>query len=291
MCIKTNFWVTTTVIVFWLGIISCGSEETQTTEDDSTDSTTVEVIIDDEEDDYAFILPSPLQIASIFKRSGLTYADGITNSVDNATNYSSNLSKSLNFGVYSADLSYCVLNNQAQHALKYLKAVKQLAGDLGMSSIFNTDKLFKSFEKNIGNEDSTIYILILVQEQIDDYLQENEQDYEGPVFFAGAWIEGMYIGSKLADDQNNHRLAIRIVEQMSVLDNLMEGLRRYPNKTEELDEFISDLGAIKNIYLDFDAIQGQHEDDIDFETITVSDDELNRMASKIEEIRTKIVND
>ena len=61
-------------------------------------------------DDYEFIPPSPLQIASIFKKAGLDYVQGLPNSVDNADNYNSKFQQSLNFGVYSSDLALYMLS-------------------------------------------------------------------------------------------------------------------------------------------------------------------------------------
>ena len=41
-------------------------------------------------------LPSPLQVASIFKKSGLEYNSGVTNTPDKASNYTEELSQMLN---------------------------------------------------------------------------------------------------------------------------------------------------------------------------------------------------
>ena len=118
------------------------------------------------------VFPSPLQVASIFKRSGLTYIENITNDPKKIESYDSRMSKSFNFGVYGADLSYCVLNNQTQKALDYLNNVKQLSHDLGIATVFQADDLFTTFEKNMGNEDSMIYVIASIQERLDNYLQK-----------------------------------------------------------------------------------------------------------------------
>ncbi|MGZ4049234.1 MAG: hypothetical protein ACXVNN_07720, partial [Bacteroidia bacterium] len=75
----------------------------------------------DETPEVTYSLPSPLQIASIFKKSGLKYKDGITSKLMDPSKYTTNLSKALNLGVYSADLSYTVLNKQNQEAMNYMK--------------------------------------------------------------------------------------------------------------------------------------------------------------------------
>ena len=55
------------------------------------------------------VLPSPLQIGSIFKNAGLTYMTGLTNSVKDVSQYTSTYTESLNMGIYGADLSYLSL--------------------------------------------------------------------------------------------------------------------------------------------------------------------------------------
>lgn len=235
-----------------------------------------------------FILPSPLQIASIFKKSGLTYVSGITNPIGNATKYSSRLSKSLNFGAYAADLSYCVLNNQSQQGLEYMKVIRQLSDELGISSIINSEPLFKSFEKNIGNEDSMVVILSNIQEQLDEHLQQNNQEYMSAIYFTGGWVEAMYLGSKLVKERK--KLSNRLVEQMGILDMLINGLSMNP-KSDELDKIISALQDIKTTYEGFESVKNfQNNPDMKLEDFAIPDEELGIIISKIQAIRTNIVN-
>lgn len=228
MKILKNFWKVSLSLMLAASIIGCGGEKKEVNNDEIHDEIAEEATEDDDSDDYAFVLPSALQTASIFKRSGLTYQGGVTNEVENISKYSSKISKMMNFGVYSADLSYCILNDHAQDGMKYMKVVKQLSEELGMTGIFgSSSSLFESFENNIGNEDSMIYILASVQEAMDDYIEDNEKQYMQVVIFAGAWTEGMYIGSKVATDKES-RLAKRLVEQMVILENVIKGLEHFP---------------------------------------------------------------
>src|SRR4051812_16010208 len=112
-------------------LASCGSDtpkEDNVTAVDSTATTQTET---PETQEVSYSLPSPLQIASIFKKSGLKYKDGVTSALKDPAKYTTNLSKSLNLGVYSADLSYCVLNKQNQEAMNYMKLCRTMADNLG----------------------------------------------------------------------------------------------------------------------------------------------------------------
>lgn len=275
-------------LVFALAVFigACNTEQPKDEMMEDTLSTEIPAALEDE---MPFVLPSPLQIASIFKKSGMTYVSNITNPVGNVTKYSSRLSKSLNFGVYAADLSYCVLNNQSQAGLEYMKVIRQLSDELGISSIINSESLFKSFEKNIGVEDSMIAILSNIQEQLDAHLQENNQEYMSAVYFVGGWIEAMYLGSKLVREKK--KLSYRLVEQMTILDMLVNGLSLNPNKSAELDKLIADLTSVKNTYSNFESVKKlQDKPDINLEDFAISDEDLNIIISKVQDIRIYIVN-
>ena len=117
MLVNTKTFALKGVMLIATGMLlaSCGNEtskEDSVTEADTvaTETATVEV------EDVSYSLPSPLQIASIFKKSGLKYKDGITSTLKDPSKYTTNLSKALNLGIYSADLSYTVLNKQNQEA-------------------------------------------------------------------------------------------------------------------------------------------------------------------------------
>lgn len=271
-------------------VASCNSNQPKEEAIQETDMME-ETVEEDEERDFPFILPSPLQIASIFKKSGLTYSPDITNNPANIKKYSSQLSKSLNFGTYSADLSYCVLNNQSQKSLEYMKTVRQLADELGISAIFSSEELFQSFEKNLGNEDSIIDILAKVQEQLDNYLEENNTQYMSAIYFAGGWVESMYIGSQVISGNSKPKLASRIIEQMTILDMIVKGVEYHPNETSELDDLKADLKGIYDIYLTFEVAKKlEAGEDVNLNEMSISDEEFKQIADKITEVRTKMVN-
>src|ERR1051326_2322241 len=103
---------------------SCGSNKTA---DNNTDvkndtaavkeDTTEEV--QENDNGKTYLLPSPLQIAYIFKKSGLKYVAGTTHDVKKQNDYSTSYSQSLALGIYSSDLAYCVLNKEKQDAINY----------------------------------------------------------------------------------------------------------------------------------------------------------------------------
>jgi hypothetical protein len=282
-----SFWTKALIIGMGSLVVACGSE--QPAKEEMKEDARVEIEdMTETAPTIDFVMPSPLQVASIFKRAGLHYEESLANSPENVSNYSSKLSKALNFGIYAADLSYCVLNNKSQESINYMKVVKQLSDDIGMTGVFGSDDIFSSFERNVGNEDSMIFILASVQENLDDHLESTEEQYMSVVFFAGGWTEGMYIGAKVAE-KGNHNISVRLVEQMAILENLISALEQYPHKSNELDNIIADFKEIENMYQNFESIKSQ-ENDISFDQIKLTDEELKTVTEKVSALRTKIVN-
>ncbi len=269
-------------------LLSCGDGTTKEDEIISTteDTTSIEV------SEVSYSLPSPLQIASIFKKSGLTYKNGITSNLKDASKYTTRLSKSLNLGIYSADLSYSVLNKQDQEAMNYLKASRQLADKLGIGSIFNESNLAERFEQNLNNEDSLAYIIAELQMVTDMYLDENDQQEITSIVFAGAWIESMYIGAKVYEKAKDNSLNSKIVEQLTILESIINALKVYEKKENSVTGLIADLTSIKTIYDELPTIKTNigKEDEISKTDVILTNEELTALSKKIEELRTKFIN-
>ncbi len=271
-------------------LVACGGSENEVKDEvnaPAEDAVTAEV----ETQELSYSLPSPLQIASIFKKSGLKYKDGITSSLKDPAKYTNNLNKALNLGVYSADLSYAVLNKQNQEAMTYMKLSRTLADNLGMGSVFEQGGLSKRFEKNLGNEDSLAYIIAELQMVTDMYLDENDQQQITSIVFAGAWIESMHIGANVLEKGKEKSLNTKLAEQMTILNSIIGSLKIHQKKEPAIAGLVADLETIKTIYDSLPSIKNNvgAEEDVEKE-LTLTDDEVNSLTKKIEEVRTKFIN-
>src|ERR1041385_544953 len=76
------------------------------------------------------VIPSPLEISVLLKKSGTKYNASILNTPDNKSKYNSNYRKALNLGIYGTDLGYTNIYQQNQDGIKYLAAIKELANEL-----------------------------------------------------------------------------------------------------------------------------------------------------------------
>ncbi|UTW62045.1 hypothetical protein KFE98_18850 [bacterium SCSIO 12741] len=270
-------------------LFSCGGETNDATPVEDSDPAVVEdvVVMEDESDEPEFIIPSALQIHTIFKSSGLTYIDGVTNPPENTGNYFSKFEKLMNFGVYSADLFYCVLNDQPNQSIQYLKSIRTLADETGMSAIFNAGPIFERFESNISDVDSMLNIMLEFQENTDVLIAENNEEHSAMIIFTGAWMEGMYIGLDAARSSDNEVLRERLVEQMTILPNLVKGLELLPNRNNESDAVHAQLKSLQDY---FDGIEGlKGEDEYSFNMTAMEDKHFLELYNRVKEIRNTIV--
>ncbi len=241
-----------------------------------------------EEDELSFMLPSPIQIAAIFNRAGLVYESELTNPASSVSNYNTKTAKYLNFGVYSADLAYAVLNNQQQPSIDYLNAVRTLSDEIGMPSIFGSGELMQSFEKNVGNIDTVLRILTTIKTRTDEYLEENEEQSKEAIFFSAAWLEGMYLGANSAT--NKSAITPRIIEQMTILDNVIRAIKAQKDPSLDMAFMIEGLSKIKATFDGFEEVKALENDDSDISDINLTEAELDILNEEITALRNKVIN-
>ena len=260
---------------------SCGNNKEDETV--SSQDTAVVAVKDtgNPAEDFFYSLPSPLVMVKVFKKTGLKYVDGVANSPDNVSKYSSTESKMLNLGVYSADLAYCVLNKQSQQASKYMESVKKLSDDLGMSTLFASDDYLVRFKNNLNNEDSLINVVCQLKSEMDMFMKDNEKEKQTLMIFIGAWIENMYIATQLTKEANKEKVAMRIAEQKYILNSLMNIVTNYQNDSEFKNLFLK-LSELKNL---FDNLSVQGDD----EKLVMDELQLKAITEKTLGLRKEIV--
>lgn len=269
--------------------ISCGDSKAPDANpvEDNEEAVVQEVEISEEEsDEPEFIIPSALQISAMFKNSGLSYIDGITNSPEKVSDYNSKFEKLMNFGVYSGDLFYCILNDQSQMSIQYLKSIRQLADETGMSGIFNTGPIFERFEANIGNKDSVFNIMLEFQERTDILIAENNEEHSAMVIFAGAWTEGMYIGLDAVRSSGNDNLKARLSEQMSIVGNLIKGLEYQPNRNDATIAIEGKYQAILDYFMAIEGVKGA--DEYSYDSTALTDEDWKTLYEMVRDLRSEI---
>ena len=266
--------------------ISCEPEKSET-KNDVQDDLNHSIEIDTIDDDYVFMPPSPIQIASILNKANMKYEEGLANNISNAKLYSTKFKQSINFGVYACDLAYCVTNDKYEEASKYLKVSKDLAAKIGMESIFLSDNLVARFEANVGNQDSIMSILFHVQMLTDDYIYDNDLTDLSVIYFTGAWVEGMNIGTHTMLGNDDHKISVLLSEQMTIARSIIRGLRAVKSQTEDLVDLTDHIEEVVNAYNNLWSVKQQGEN-IEYLDVELKHEEVISISEMILELREEI---
>lgn len=267
---------------------SCGGGEEKKETATEVEEEAEEEVVEEESDDSSPILPSPIQVAEIFNKAGLSFDFTACNPAANADKYTSSFKKKLNYGVYSADLAYAIVSDKSKEAGEIMKTVNKMSDQVGLGSVTGSKDLMARFEKNLNNKDSIFEIMFVIKQQTDDYLYNNKEQELGVIIFAGAWVEGMYFGAKDAVAKNKADIGGKLTEQMIVLESLLKGFNNIKEKDEEMTEFINDLKGIHDMYMGLESVKGLEGDEA--YAATLKPEEVKTMAEKLIALRTKITN-
>ncbi|MCK4662981.1 MAG: hypothetical protein KAT68_08960 [Bacteroidales bacterium] len=246
-----------------------------------------------------FSLPSPYQLAIFVKDFGVEYNNEILNSTQNVSNYTNNFKKSINLGIYGADLAYLNIYDQVPDAISYFSVIKLLSQDLGISSAFDASTI-RRIEQNMGNKDSLLFIISNTYRSADAYLKANNRNDIGVLVLAGGWIEGLHILLEIAKQNKNDEIINRIGENKQPLENLIKILSPYYNQSDEFTELIDDFIDLATVfdgisieyhYKESETFQEQKLTMINSKTIlAVGEEQFDLINSKIEKIRNNIIN-
>jgi len=291
---KSGILITVTLSILTILGTSCNNQEstdtanTNTTNNESTANDAAHSIeIDTVELDYEFLPPSPIQIAAILKKANMPYEDGLTNPTSNSANYSTKFKQTLNFGVYACDLAYCVTNDKYEEAGSYLKASKDLSTKIGLSAIYQSGNLIERFEKNIGNQDSILEILFHVQMLTDDYIHDNELRDLSVIYFTGAWVEGMEIGTHTILGNSDHKISVLLSEQMTIAESIIRGLKAVKSQNDDLIDLTEHIEEVVEAYHNLWSVKKEGEN-IEYLDVELKHEEVISISEMILELREEI---
>jgi hypothetical protein len=293
---KSKFLLGTIASILAFSLFSCSEENVadeinsngvEKTVDSDNLKANHSVEIDTINNDYEFMPPSPIQIASILKKVNMPYEDGLTNPTENADMYATKFKQTLNFGVYSCDLAYCVTNDKYEQAAKFLKASKKLSSKIGLEAIFKSENIINRFESNIGNQDSIMEILFHVQMMTDDYIDDNELRDLSVIYFTGAWVEGMNIGTHTILGNDDHKISVLLSEQMTIARSIIRGLRNVKEQNDEISDLTDHIEEVVNIYHNLWSVKKEGEN-IDYLDVELNHDEVVEISEMILELREEI---
>lgn len=296
-----NLKLNTKVIALALAsilIYSCGDPKPAEGEtgDDLPDTDTVKAVALNVGGEL-FSVPSPIQTALLIQKSGVAYDKAILNAGNKNGQYTSDYSKSLNLGIYGADLGYVSMYNQTQDALQYLGAVKQLADKLGVSAAFDQNTM-KRINDNISNKDSMLMLVGIAYRASDAYLKTNKRTEISSLILTGGWIESMNFSIVAYNKKSTDEIKYRIAEQKQSLGSIIRLIKSH-NLPDAADLVVQleDLAKVyEGITTKYNFVEPTTDETkkttyINSTTeITITKEQIEQIATKITAIRDKIIN-
>jgi len=244
-----------------------------------------------------FSVPSPVQTAILIQKSGIPYDKSVLSMANKVNTFSTDFARSLNLGIYGADLGYVSLFNQTQDALGYLGSIKQLSDKLGISAAFDAPTLDR-IKNNITNKDSMMVLVGIAYRGSDAYLKNNKRSDVSSLILTGGWIESMYFSVAAYKTKPSDAVKFRIAEQKQALNGIIKILSSSSeSEVSKLAAMLTDLSKV------YDAIEFKYTfvppvtDSIKKVTyinsiseVNITDAQMTEIGDKIKEIRNKIVN-
>jgi hypothetical protein len=149
-------------------------------------------VLEQKIEENVYPLPTSAEVIKQLTEMDLGYILGSTNPPGNASNYVESYSRSVNLGVYGADLSYSTLYNMQQDVIDYLSAIRSLALEQNLSKIYD-ETLYDRIRNNFDNRDTLVNLLTDAFDRTYAYMVDAGQANLAMLMVGGAWVEGMYL--------------------------------------------------------------------------------------------------
>ncbi len=177
-----------------------------------------------------YSLPSPVEMATIVKKSNVSFDTSILNPTSNIIGYTTADAKALNLGIYSTDLAFVALYRHNQLTGDFLNNVMQLSEDLGVIESVD-DSLVIKIENNFDKPDKIKDIISETFFKSDAYLKESGQEKIATLVMTGAWIEGFYLMTDMAiNTKDTAQIYQVILDQRLIISNILKAIEE-----EQLD--------------------------------------------------------
>lgn len=198
-------------------------------------------------------IPSPFEIITLLPKSGIPFKQGLVNSTDNVTKYTTTTKKGLNYGVYIVDLVYLSSNEHFSEVKNYFKTSVILSQSLGCAEIF-ANIAGPRLENNIDKKDTINKIIDQIYMEMDNYLRTNDRLLTATQILVGSWIESQYLTVSLLKNEtknkNNELLFQKISQEGYTLEKLVQLLTEF-EKEKDLKPIIEELKDLQNIYKEY----------------------------------------
>lgn len=225
-------------------------------------------------EENVYPLPSSAEVLKKLTDMDLGYIIGSTNPPENSRNYVESYNRSVNMGVYGADLSYATLYNMQQDVIDYMKAIQDLAREQNLTQIYD-ESLYEKIRANFDNRDTLVTILTEAFDKTYAYMVDAGQANLALLMVGGAWVEGMYL--TLAVSESGGHLSgfeTALLEQKSSFE-LFEEIARPHNADPLVSRILATVQPIRDFYANIGS------------SLTL--EEIEAMKKAVTAVRTELI--
>lgn len=294
------------VLIFLLvaSIIGCKSEKPNKEEyidQLEAEDTSIPALSEENISQIINSIPSPVEISFFIHDAGISYDKSVLNDENNVSKYNSNYKKSINLGVYGADLGYTDIYEQSQDGINYLTSVRDLAEDLGIGQYFDFETI-KTLTENGNNIDSLLLVTIDNFNGIKDHFQEQGRSELSALLLIGGWVESLHLTCQANAQRGGiNELKERIGEQKIILENLLIILDVYSSKDASIASLRSSMMRLKDAYETVSINYNYEEssstivdgvlviENNSTTTVDISDESVEEITNITTEIRNEII--
>jgi hypothetical protein len=232
--------------------VSCNNSGTQDQQANvaAADTLQKEVNLTPENKNLLYQFPTPFEVTMMLQRAKAGFIFNITNPPSNLSKYNTEKAKSLNLGIYSADLAYAATYNYVDETNKFIGCTSKLANDLGIAGVYDAT-LVERVKKFNNNKDSLVNMVTKLFDSTNDFLSKNNRNEVAVLVATGAFVEALYLATQLNQiASDNKSISTVIFKQKDNLDKLITLLTAY-NMDSELKPVGDEVTKLKKIYTDY----------------------------------------
>ncbi|MCX6305409.1 MAG: hypothetical protein NT040_10595 [Bacteroidetes bacterium] len=228
---------------------SCNNASTSDKDANAAAADTIkkEVTLSPESQTALSSLPTPFEVTTLLEKAKAGFIFDITNPPANVAKYTTEMSKSLNLGVYSADLSYSATYNRTDETNKFLACTNKLADELGIAGVYD-QSIMEKVKKFNNNKDSLVGLISKIFSQTNSFLASNNRTKVAVLIAAGGFSEGLYLAASLGEvAKDNTKIMAIISGQIDNHMKLLTILQAYKDD-ETMKPVIDGIAKLKPIW-------------------------------------------
>jgi hypothetical protein len=240
-----------------------------------------------------------MEIAMVIRQTGTGFNENILNPHENASLYTTDLSKAMGIGIYSGDLGYINMFEKSMLTLNYLNTIRKLADQIKIGQFFDFETI-KRLASNSDKMDSLIYLSTINFNRMDSFLRNQRRSNMSILMVSGTWIEGLFIATTEYEAGKNPETMEWIGNQKVIIDQLLLGLSAYKSDPY-FKNIVGDMTRLKEVYDKVTITYEYHEPesvekdgrlviiDKSTSTVNITAAQLEEIGNLVKEIRTRLV--